>query len=91
MQGLLSKACLYHMFPRYTHQIPTCLDPADAKVCNLGAAIDVQQDVLWLEVPVHDAGVQVRQPLCHVMCYLQVPPDAEFSKGDFMKETAWQR
>lgn len=57
--------------------IPACLDPADAKVCYLGAAVDIKEDVLGLEVPVHDAGVQVRQPLCHIMRYLQVPRHAE--------------
>ena len=43
------------------------LDPADAKVSNLGATIDIKQDILWLQVPVHDAGMQVGQALCHVM------------------------
>ena len=60
-----------------THQVPACLDPADAKVCNLGAAVDVQQDILRLQVPVHNAGMQVRQPLCHVVRYLRMPPHAE--------------
>lgn len=69
---LLISSCACH-----THQVPPCLDPADAEVCNLGAAIDVQQDVLRLEVPVHDAGVQVGQPLCHVVRYLQVLTNAQ--------------
>lgn len=43
------------------------LDPADAKVSNFGATTDIKQNVLRLEVPVHHAGMQVCQPLCHVV------------------------
>ncbi len=63
------------------------LDPADAKVSNLGAATNVQQDVLRLQIPVHHAGVQVCQPLCHVVCNLQVTPP----HLSVVSAHAWQR
>lgn len=43
------------------------LDPADAKVSNLGATVDIKQDILWLQVSVDNAGMQVGQALRHVM------------------------
>lgn len=48
------------------------LDPADAKISNLGAAIYIKQDILWLQVPVYNTGMQVGQALRHVMRNLQM-------------------
>lgn len=47
------------------------LHPADSKVCNLGPAMLVQQNVAWLQIPVDHKGMQVSQALC------QVPPQLQ--------------
>jgi hypothetical protein len=47
-------------------------DPADAEVCYFRTAIDVKQDVLRFEIPVHHTRVQVCQALRHIVCNLHM-------------------
>mmetsp|Transcript_15477 Transcript_15477/g.39441 ORF Transcript_15477/g.39441 Transcript_15477/m.39441 type:complete len:223 (+) Transcript_15477:870-1538(+) len=52
-------------------QVRRLLEPGYAEVADLGAAVAINQNVLWLEVPVHDGRVQVRQSGCDLVAQLQ--------------------